>query len=102
MIDNTNGSAQAVIRINQLHLRNFKGIERFDLVIDGEDVTIRGDNATGKTTLADAISWLLFGKDSTGRADFEIKTLKATGDAIHNLEHEVEAEITGGGATTMR
>ena len=57
----------------------------------GKDANIYGDNATGKTTLADAFMWLLFGKDSLNRADFEIKTLGPDGEPEHGLEHSVEA-----------
>ena len=35
--------------------------------------SIYGDNATGKTTVYDALTWLLFGKDSSGSAKFSIK-----------------------------
>jgi len=62
-----------------------------------------GDNGAGKTTLASAWHWLLFGKDSLGRADFEIKTLTPDGKAIHGLEHGVEATIEVDGETlTLR
>lgn len=82
------------LRLNRLGLSNFKGLKKFELNIDGSDVIVRGDNATGKTTLADAFSWLLFGKDSQGHADFEIKTLSPTGEAIHGLEHSVETVLS--------
>jgi len=36
---------------------------------------------------------LFFGKDSTGRKDFEIKTLDSNNKVIPNLDHEVQAEI---------
>lgn len=81
------------IKINKLFLQNFKGIK--NLVIDAEEknLTIYGDNATGKTTVFDAFTWLLFGKDSLGRADFGIKTQDENGNVIHNLEHSVECEL---------
>jgi len=86
-------------RIKQLTLRNFKGVVDFVLHVGGDDCVIRGDNATGKTTVRDAVFWLLTGKDSAGRANFEVKTLKENGQPTHGLEHEVEAVFihrTGG------
>lgn len=80
------------IRLDGLELTNFKGLPSYALVADGQDITIRGDNATGKTTLADAFRWLLFGKDTRDRTDFEIKTLEH-GEPIHNLDHVVEAML---------
>ena len=78
------------MRLNRLTLTNFKGIRSFTLEPQGEDVNIYGDNAVGKTTIFDAFTWLLFGKDSLNRADFEIKTLGPDGEPLHGLEHSVE------------
>ena len=41
-------------------------LKQFALDANGESVSVFGDNATGKTTLADAQCWLLFDKDSKG------------------------------------
>ena len=79
------------MKLLSLKLQNFKGIRSFTLDAQGEDVDIYGDNATGKTTLADAFMWLLFGKDSMNRSDFQIKTLGPDGEPEHGLEHSVEA-----------
>ncbi|MHB8928864.1 MAG: coiled-coil domain-containing protein [Bacillota bacterium] len=79
------------MRLLRLALRNFKGLQKFVLEPNGADIAVFGDNAVGKTTLADAFMWLLFSKDSANRSDFEIKTLGPDGQPIHGLEHEVEA-----------
>ena len=81
------------IKINRLTLHNFKGIKFLEINADGENLTIYGDNATGKTTVFDAFTWLLFGKDSLGSSDFGIKTKDENGNVIHNLEHTVEGEL---------
>ena len=81
------------IRINKLTLQNFKGIKFLEINADGENLNIYGDNATGKTTVFDAFTWLLFGKDSLGRSDFGIKTQDENGNPIHNLEHTAECEL---------
>lgn len=77
------------MKLTQLNLQNFKGIEFGDFRFTNNTI-IRGDNATGKTTVFDALCWLLFGKDSLDRADFQIKTLK-NGEPVHNVNHMVQA-----------
>ena len=81
------------IRINSMILQNFKGIKSLEINADGKSLSIYGDNATGKTTVFDAFTWLLFGKDSLGRSDFGIKTQDEYGNVMHNLEHSVECEL---------
>jgi len=79
------------IALVKLTLSNFKGIRDFTLEPDG-NCLIKGANATGKTSLMDAFLWLLFNKDSQGKADFALKTLKE-GQEIPNIEHSVEMEL---------
>lgn len=80
------------MKLTKLELLNFKGLKSFTISLNG-DVVIRGDNATGKTTVFDSVCWLLFGKDSLDRADFEIKTLDG-GEPIHKVNHEVTGAFT--------
>lgn len=80
------------MKLTKLELLNFKGLKSFAINFNG-DVVIRGDNATGKTTVFDSVCWLLFGKDSLDRADFEIKTLD-DGEPIHKVNHEVTGTFT--------
>ena len=73
-------------------------------LIDFSDgvTSIYGGNATGKTTIADAFFWLLFDKDSAGRADFNIKPLSATGEVADSAAFtEVEGIIEVDGADTL-
>lgn len=73
------------IKIKQLHMENFKGIK--DLTIDFSSKTIiKGQNATGKTTVFDAVMWLLFDKNSTGDTKFQVRPLDATGNRVDNVE----------------
>jgi DNA repair exonuclease SbcCD ATPase subunit len=80
-----------------LRLKNFKGIKDFELQVNGENASVFGENATGKTSVLDSFLYLLFGKDSQGKSDFEIKTLDEDGQPLHGLDHEVEGvfEIDG-------
>ena len=69
------------ITIDKLSIRNFKGCGSLDLDFGGKNAAIYGDNAAGKTTVYDALTWLLFGKDSRGSSDQEtIKPLDTEGN----------------------
>jgi len=85
------------IKLNSLILHNFKGIRDLTVKPDGENISIYGNNRVGKTTVFDAFSYLLFGKDSIGRKDFNIKTL-VDGQALHNTEHYVEGVFSVDGS----
>ena len=84
------------ITLKKLNLKNFKGIKDFSIEF-GETTNVYGANESGKTTLFDAFTWILFGKDSTDRKDFEIKTIKEDGEPVHQVEHSVEAVIDNDG-----
>lgn len=86
------------MKLSEIMLNNFKGIKFINFEFDGNDASIYGDNATGKTTIFDSLCWLLFGKDSLDRADFEIKTL-VNGEPLHNVNHEVEATFSNDDGT---
>lgn len=81
------------ITLKKIKLLNFKGVGNKEInFIDGI-TEISGANATGKTTIMDAFLWLLFGKDSTDRKDFEIKTLGPANEHFHRMDHEVFAVL---------
>ena len=78
-----------IIRVEKMILSNFQGIKALELNMTANDTVIRGDNATGKTTVANAMTWLLFNDASDGAKNFSPKTLNEDGE-MHNLEHAVE------------
>lgn len=81
------------IKLLSMSIRNFKGCK--DRTIEfGEKTRISGANATGKTTIFDAFTWLLFGKDSLGSSDFDIRPLDANGKMVDNIEISVEAKLS--------
>lgn len=84
------------IKLNYLHLSNFKGIKDFKLVADGKNVSVFGNNAVGKTSIIDAFMWLLFDKDSNNNADtkFDIKPQNELGQDINHLQTVVETELS--------
>src|ERR1035437_863755 len=80
------------ITLTKLNLINFKGIR--SLEINFSDITnISGDNKLGKSTIMDSFIWLIFGKDSQDRKDFEIKTLDENNKAIPMIDHSVEGNL---------
>lgn len=81
----------------QLSLENFRGIKQMDIDFQGTDCCIYGSNATGKTTVANAICWLLTGSAITGEKDFSPKT---TG--THSLHHKAELYIEKDGGGIVR
>jgi len=78
------------MKLLTLNLVNFQGIKSAEFAFDGNSASIYGDNATGKTTIFNAFTWLLFNKASTGAKNFSPKTKGKDGD-MHNLEHSAEA-----------
>lgn len=87
-----------VIKILRLRMLNFKGVRGERTIEFNDTVTlILGANRTGKTTVADAVQWVLFGKNSEGDTTFGIKTRDANGVVIPELDHEVTLTITADG-----
>ena len=82
-----------IISIESIKIRNFKGIRALDVEF-GQETNIYAANALGKTTIFDAFTWTLFGKDSLNSAAFEIKALDQHGQEAHNLEHSVEVALS--------
>ena len=85
------------IRIQEIILENFRGIQYFRLSPQGRNINIYGRNGAGKTTIADAWCWLLFGENSHGAPDsgvgkFDVQTRGTTG-----LDYSVSATITCSG-----
>lgn len=84
------------IKLNYLHLSNFKGIKDFKLVADGKNVSIYGNNAVGKTSIIDGFMWVLFDRDNNGNSDtkFDIKPQDSLGRDINHLQTVVEVELS--------
>ncbi len=80
------------MKILDLKLENFQGIKSAEFDFGGQSAEIFGDNATGKTTVFNAVTWLLFNCSSTGAKNYTPKTKGADGD-IHYLEHSAAARF---------
>ena len=94
------------IKIKRLGLENFKCHRNLTLTFNGGNASIYGDNASGKTSIYDALTWLLFGKDSQGNGEknIEIKPLDASGEVKdHDALTAVEAVLdVNGEEVTLR
>lgn len=89
------------IALESLTIQNFKGIDQLEIDFNGNDASIYGRNATGKTTIFDAFLWALFSKDSADRSDFWVKPHDANGEEIHNLETVVTVALILGDRKRM-
>lgn len=92
------------MKLLNLTLDNFKGTKHFSLDLpDGCGAAIYGENGTGKTTLADAWCWLLFGVDSKGQSDSKNGGFQVTTKGTNGLDYSVSAVIEVDGRThTLR
>lgn len=91
------------MKLLTLKLENFQGLKAEEFNFNGHSASIYGDNATGKTTVFNAMTWLLFGKASTGAKNFTPKTKGPDGD-LHYLDHAAEAtfKLQDGRVITIR
>lgn len=84
------------MRLNRLFIEHFKGIRKLEIEPKGKNVVIRGENGTGKTSVADAIAWVFTGKGADGsQIDGQIKLRNERGECQNDggIEHKVEAEL---------
>ena len=86
------------MKILSLTLENFRGIKNLTVNFDGRDADVLGANGTGKTTIANAICWLLIDRPATEEADFTPKT-----EGAHGLNHKasITVELPNGQKLTL-
>lgn len=82
------------IKINSLSLRNFKGVRNAEYEFGDLVNVVKGRNGVGKTTIADAICWVLFGTNQAGDTKFGVKTKDENGNEIPDVEHSVEIVLS--------
>lgn len=87
--------------LKSMTMINFKGHKNLTVRF-GSETVISGENATGKSTVFDAFTWLLFGKDQFDRKDYEvIPTID--GKQLDRVDTEVSAIINvDGRASELR
>lgn len=86
------------LRISKIAVKNFKGIKSLGIDLT-DNAVISGQNASGKTSIMDAVSWLLFDKDSAGNSKFEVRPLDAEGNKVHQIDISVEGTFEADGKT---
>lgn len=80
------------VKLKSLHLENFKGVKKLNIDF-GDRTKIFGMNASGKTTIFDAFTWILFNKNSAGEEKFNVRPLDADGNRVDNVEIKVSAVL---------
>lgn len=83
--------------LKKIAMQNFKGEKERTTEFCEWVTTISGKNGLGKSRHMDAFLWLLFGKDSHDRKDYEIKT-RTNGEELHNVECSVTGVFDVNGA----
>lgn len=82
------------IELKKIKIKNFKGITSMDIDFSSNITNILGANHTGKTSTADAVMWVLFGKNSDGQALFGIDPKDENNNVINHLENIVTLIIS--------
>lgn len=78
--------------LKSLKIENFKGCKNREIQFGGV-TDIYGDNGTGKTTIADAFTWLLFDRDSAGSTKFGVRPRNGDMSLVNHVEIMVEGEF---------
>ena len=86
-----------IIKLMSLFIRDFKGIATLDIDFGGHDAVISGRNGEGKTSVYDALCWLLTGKDARGNQPesegFNIKPRDNAGNVLSGVMPTVTAKL---------
>lgn len=88
-----------VVILKSITMHNFRGEHDRTTAFANTETFICGRNGIGKSRHFDATIWLLFGKDSADRKDYEIKTRGADGNELHEIETFVEGVFDVNGET---
>ena len=86
------------IEFKTITIKNFKGVLGERKIVFNPTLTqILGANHAGKTTIVDAVQWVLFDKNSIGQTVFGIDPKDENGEIIHHLDNTVVLELTADG-----
>ena len=86
------------ITLQYIAMTNFRGEKQRTTFFNDGITNICGDNGLGKSRHFDAFMWLLFGKDTNDRKDYNIRTI-VDKEPLHHVECSVEAVFTIDGET---
>ena len=76
--------------IKSLSLTNFKSIKELTINFSPDVTNIYGANGSGKTTIVDAVNFLLYQKDANGKSDTSMRPYGADGELIHDIDTVVK------------
>ena len=82
------------IIIQKMTILNFKGVREQKIAFNYDITEIDGANGSGKTTIFDAFTWVLFGKDSKDSKKFNLKTIDEKNQIIPKIPHEVTITLS--------
>lgn len=80
------------MKLIKMTITNFKGIKHLEIEFSDE-TKIYGDNRTGKTSIKDAFTWVLFDKNSQDKKEFSVKPINSTGLTNKDLDVDVEVQF---------
>ena len=81
------------MRIQRLKLENFQGIQALEEYFSPTGNIVVGKNGAGKSTVLNAICWLVIGRPYDLAKGYTPKTTDERGREVHNLIHSAEADF---------
>ena len=83
--------------VKSLEMVNFKNQQNFKIDFADAVTNVFGANGAGKTTIVDALSFLLWQKDSKGNSDTKMRPYGADGQLLHDIDTTVKGvfEVNG-------
>lgn len=78
------------MKIKKMKWRNYKGLADGEIIADGHDVIISGRNGSGKTSIAEMLPFVLFGKVAGSLKRYDEKGLTIRDKQLHGVEIEFE------------
>lgn len=82
-----------IIKLIKITMQNFKCFENFTINFSDTVTRIRGRNAEGKTTIEDAVNWVLFNKLADGTKADKIRPHDENGIDVDFVEILVELDM---------
>jgi len=89
------------LKLKKLKIKQFKGISNFETDFKTTKTHLIGANGTGKSSVLDAICWVIFGKTHDDRKKFDIMPLDELGNMIPDMTPDVTLTIERGGTVSV-
>ncbi len=79
-----------------MEIHNFQGLELMFIEPNGENYIVRGNNGAGKSTIANAITWLFYDKPAEDIKNFSPKPWDKGKQQKHHVDSSVEMMLDNG------